>query len=77
MGVRVCVKETERQELIERERKKERETKTESERQRQRERGFSKNSGRELTFLRNLLQDEGREWNQETQHGPGLGSWDT
>jgi len=34
-------------------------------------------SGRELTFFRNSLQGEGREWEKETQCGKGLGSWDT
>ena len=34
-------------------------------------------SGRELNFFRNSLQGEGREWEQETQCGKGLGSWDT
>jgi len=33
--------------------------------------------GRELTFLRNSLQGEGREWEKETPCGKGLGSWDT
>jgi len=33
--------------------------------------------GRELTFFRNSLQGEGREWENETQCGEGLGSWDT
>ena len=33
--------------------------------------------GRELTFFRNSLQGEGREWEKETQCGKGLGSWDT
>ena len=30
-------------------------------------------SGRELTFFRNSLQGEGREWEKETQCGEGLG----
>ena len=34
-------------------------------------------SGRELTFFRNSLHGEGREWEKETQCGKGLGSWDT
>jgi len=34
-------------------------------------------SGWELTFFRNSLQGEGREWEKETQCGKGLGSWDT
>ena len=33
--------------------------------------------GRELTFFRNSLQGEGREWEKETPCGKGLGSWDT
>ena len=33
--------------------------------------------GRELTFFRNSLQGEGREWEKETPGGKGLGSWDT
>ena len=33
--------------------------------------------GRELTFFRNSLQGEAREWEKETPCGKGLGSWDT
>ena len=33
--------------------------------------------GRELTFFRNSLQGEGREWEKGTPCGKGLGSWDT
>jgi len=33
--------------------------------------------GWELTFFRNSLQGEGREWEKETPCGKGLGSWDT
>ena len=41
------------------------------------QRRFFDFSGREMTFFRNSLQGEGREWEKETQCGKGLGSWDT